>query len=75
MAAYRATADSTTQTPEQRVAEARQILFAMGLTDVREMSKAEADFVNRFGGEIDIGVVPSPKQLWWLRDLKDKYLL
>lgn len=65
---------SSTQTPDERNEEARRIL-GMGLTDCTETMKPnEAQFVQQMEGWIDNGIIISPKQLWWLRDLKEKYL-
>jgi hypothetical protein len=74
--AYRATDDSSSQTPEERQAEAQRIL-GMGLEDMAsrgELTKRENDFVTDIAGKMAQGVMPSTKTLWWLRDLKEKYL-
>lgn len=73
---YRATRDSSSQSPEERAAEAIKILFEMGLADnVERMSHNEQSFVYGLLGAHDTGALGvSVKQLWWLRDLKDKYL-
>ena len=77
--AYRATGESTTLTPEEMSAEARRILgmlddvtgrmtveeyrFVSGQAEAAEMAEA-------MGARYGVTV----KQLWWLRDLKEKYL-
>jgi hypothetical protein len=74
---YRATNESSTQTPEERSEEARIIIDDMGLRDATDsMTQKEREFVAHIINEIDIvgHVTVSPKQLWWLRDLKEKYL-
>jgi hypothetical protein len=68
---------SSTQTPEERRVEARRILD-MGLPDhLSEMKTNEMDFVSQMEERLDLErdcAFISPKQLWWLRDLKEKYL-
>jgi hypothetical protein len=65
---------STTQSGAERADEARRLL-AMGLEDIMDnMRVNERDFVMGMVGSLDAGVDPTPKQLWWLRDLKEKYL-
>ena len=74
---YRATESSSSQTPDERQAEARKILFDMGLAAyVDLMAEKERDFVSRLANDLEIrsSVAVSVKQLWWLRDLKEKYL-
>lgn len=74
---YRATNESSTQTPEERADEARRILFDIGLADhTDEMTQKEREFCAKLINEHDIvgTITVSPKQLWWLRDLKEKYL-
>lgn len=62
---------------DARNAEAHRILFDMGLKDAAfEQSKEEdfvAEMVERFE-EYKGRTFVSSKQLFWLRDLKDKYL-
>jgi hypothetical protein len=72
---YRATNESSTQTPQERCEEARRILNKVGLADhVDEMTSAEQNFVSRLISDLEIADVPvSIKQLFWLRDLVDKY--
>ena len=76
---YRATNESSDLTPEQRVIEAHRIVFEMGLHhEIERMNPNEASLVTRIynEGTDASGMGPvSIKQLWWLRDLKDKYLL
>lgn len=62
---------------DARNAEASRILFDMGLKDAAFEQGNEADFVaglvdkfQQFEGRTYV----SSKQLFWLRDLKDKYL-
>lgn len=80
---YRATNESSELTPSERVAEAKKIIFVMGLGErTEDMTPSELDFVHRMYNDLDAdSEVPNftatvtVKQLWWLRDLKDKYLL
>ena len=66
---YHDLSKDTAQTPERRVEEAHEITKL--LSDVIEqMNPNEQTFVEAMGD----CVVCSPKQLFWLRDLKDKYL-
>ena len=62
---------------DSRSAEAHHILFEMGLKDASFEQSKEEDFVSdlierfeQYGGKTFI----SSKQLFWLRDLKEKYL-
>lgn len=63
--------------PEDRNAEANRILFEMGLKDASFEQDREQDFVaslvDRFE-QFGIKTAISSKQLFWLRDLKEKYL-
>ena len=76
---YRATNESSSQTPQERVDEARRILFGCGLNDVAErgeLGPRERDFVAGMVSSLDINgdaATVTVKQLWWLRDLKEKY--
>jgi hypothetical protein len=69
---------STTLTQEQRNAEAFEILFKMELTDrVEEMQDHERKFIEDLSSAFEKyaeRTFVSEKQLFWLRDLKDKYL-
>lgn len=62
---------------EDRNDEAKRILFDMGLKDAAFEQSREEDFVasliDRFE-QYGIKTAVSSKQLFWLRDLKDKYL-
>lgn len=74
---YRATDESSAQTPEERSKEAYRIIVEMQLQDhTDEMTQKEREFMAHLINEIDIigDATVSVKQLWWLRDLKDKYL-
>lgn len=75
---YRATDDSSSQTPQDRVDEAKRILFEQGLAlKVEEMTGSnERSFVYDQADRLsnDPNAPISIKQLWWLRDLKEKYL-
>jgi len=75
---YKATEDSSTQTPEERIAEAQRILFEIRLVDhLLGMEPREFKFVRKMQESLSRtsiqGQFVSIKQLWWLRDLKDKY--
>lgn len=60
-----------------RNAEAHKILFDLGLKDAAMETDRESDFISglidRFD-EFGSRTVISSKQLFWLRDLADKYL-
>jgi len=72
--AYRATRESTTLSQSEINDEARSI-FEMGLDGQSSlMSDCEREFIESMGNKLDVGYDISVKQLWWLRDLKDKYL-
>lgn len=66
---YHQLTNDTGQTPERRAEEARDIVKMLS-DDTEVMLPHERDFVER----MDNCDVCSPKQLFWLRDLKDKYL-
>jgi hypothetical protein len=57
-----------TLTQDERVAEKDRIIAR--LTEIRaEMTRAESDFVTRIANDNWVSV----KQLFWLRDINDKY--
>jgi hypothetical protein len=57
-----------TLTQDERVAEKHRIVSR--LTEIRaEMTRAESDFVTRIAN----GNFVSVKQLYWLRDINNKY--
>jgi hypothetical protein len=58
-----------TLTADERQAEAMRI--ADMLTDMSKMSQKEREFVLLMGSA---HVVVSTKQIFWMRDLRDKYL-
>lgn len=63
--------------PEDRNAEANRILFEMGLKDASFEQDREQDFVASLVDRFEhygIKTVVSSKQLFWLRDLKERYL-
>lgn len=66
-------------TGADRIAEARRIVVDMGLSDRSEdMSDRERQFVEQMFDKLDVvdhTTFVSPKQLFWLRDLKDKYCI
>ena len=67
---YAGNGSGNTQTPDERVAEARIILSILGeAADTKQMSSVEREFFQKMNG----CNFCSPKQLWWLRDLKAKY--
>lgn len=62
---------------EDRNDEARRILFDMGLKDASFEQSKEEDFVSSLVDRFEqygTKAIVSSKQLFWLRDLKDKYL-
>lgn len=76
---YRATENSSALTPEERVAEAKRILFDLKLVDYMDMmTPKEQSFVGDQKDKLEpLSREPqwiSIKQLWWLRDLKEKYI-
>ena len=76
--AYRATDSSSTQSPAERAAEARRIIFDMGLArHVYEMTSNARNMVESKRAMLesneDAGVVVTVKELWWLRDLRERY--
>lgn len=68
------------QTPKERAAEARVILFEHKLLDHCElMLDHEAEFVRNIAQLLDdeneqYAADISPKRLFWLRDLREKYV-
>jgi hypothetical protein len=72
-----------TLTPDERIAEAKRIIFVMGLGERTEaMNRDERDFVHRLYNDLDMDstvsnfhAAVSVKQLCWLHDLKDRYPL
>lgn len=74
---YRATNESSDLSHEERIAEARKIVIDMDLQGhTGDMTAKESGFVLVMANDLGLGHANvSIKQLWWLRDLKDKYLL
>lgn len=67
--AYNNLTRDTAQTPERRREEADNLLKMLeGVGE--QMTEKEQEFV----GDMSLQTWCSPKQLLWLRDLKDKYL-
>ena len=64
--------NTSTQTPEERRVEATRILRILEEVDLDQMAEYERNFVQ--GQYLDEDQPVSPKQLFWLRDLKEKYL-
>jgi hypothetical protein len=65
--------NESTQTPDERRAEADRILKILIETDldIETLNVSERRFVSQ---QLDDQTVPiSPKQLFWLRDIKAKY--
>lgn len=63
-------------TAEDRANEAHRIVFEMGLKDIA-LEPREQDFVGKIAERLEqygSEAFVSPKQLFWLRDLKEKYL-
>lgn len=65
-------------TAESRNQEAFDILVKMELQNMTDaMNEREAEFVNQLAdrmSQFGDRCMVSPKQLFWLRDLKEKYL-
>lgn len=57
-------------TPEDRRAEADRLVKIISENGLSQLEPRELDFVC----EMDEGRPVSPKQIFWLRDIKDKYL-
>ena len=74
---YRATNESSELSASERFQEATKILAQMGLENQTDrMTAKESKFVIEMVARCSMDDAPvSVKQLWWLRDLKDKYLL
>lgn len=69
--AYHPLANETGGTADDRRAEADRIIsMLIHAGCYNQMTEKESDFVQR----IESNVPVSPKQLFWLRDIKDKYL-
>jgi hypothetical protein len=70
--AYHPLTNETGGTAEDRRNEADRILKIMDDADLDTlgMKQHERDFVDQMVGDSDV----SPKQLFWLRDLKAKYV-
>jgi hypothetical protein len=66
---YHPLTEDTGQTPERRAEEARDIVRMLDDL-IEQMEPHEGKFVASMEGADKC----SPKQLFWLRDLKDKYL-
>lgn len=69
--------DESGGTPEQRTAEARRVLKILLETDFDEFQHKDRKFIeemserfDRYGDKTSI----SPRQLFWLRDIKDRSL-
>ena len=61
----------STLTPEERVAEKNRILKILeSLSGSNNFSERELDFMS----DMEDATRVSPKQLKWLRDIKEKYL-
>lgn len=67
--AYHTLTNETGGSPDSRRAEADKLVRLIG-EHQSELTEREADFVV----QMDEGGPVSPKQLFWLRDIKDKYL-
>lgn len=61
-----------TLTPDERVAEKDRIMLIFGEQNfvIEHMTDVELGFIKK----IEFSPIVSVKQLFWLRDLKDKYL-
>lgn len=59
----------------EHMAEAKRILVDMGLiSHVDDMTHAERNFVEKMFAQVEEGKwVVSGKQLFWLRDLRERY--
>jgi hypothetical protein len=68
--AYHPLANDTGGSPEDRRNEADRILKILEDVDAVQFTTKEDQFI----GQIRDDVPVSPKQLFWLRDIKDKYL-
>ena len=67
--AYPGSGSGNTQTADERRAEANRVLEIVK-SSIDAMTVKEADFVTDM---LESDAPISPKQLWWLRDIKAKY--
>lgn len=78
MTTYHPLTQDSGGTAEQRNQEAFDILVKMGLQNkTEEMTERESEFIEQISDRLSqFGekCMVSPKQLFWLRDLKEKYL-
>jgi hypothetical protein len=72
---YRATPESSTQSPDERVSEARRIVIDMGLyKKIPNMDFDAGGFVEKLRRDLGRNcAVVSVKQLWFLRDLLERF--
>jgi hypothetical protein len=69
--AYHPLANDSGGTPESRREEATRILRMLDSVDLDTMTASEKKFCNGMYADEDQAI--SPKQLFWLRDLREKY--
>ena len=62
--------NETGGTPSDRRAEADRLVKIISENGLSQLEPRELDFVM----QMDADETVSPKQLFWLRDIKDKYL-
>jgi len=70
--AYVGNGEGNTQTADERRAEANRILNMLEEVDLDETAPNERKFLDKMFG--DRSQFISVKQLWWLRDLKERLL-
>jgi hypothetical protein len=63
---------TSTQTAAERRDEATRILAMLRDVDLARCTSTERAFLDRLRSDPEEAI--SPRQLFWLRDLKDKYL-
>ena len=68
--AYHPLANDTGGSPEDRRSEADRILKILEDVDAVQFTTKEDKFIGQMRDDVPV----SPKQLFWLRDIKDKYL-
>ncbi len=72
---YHPLTNDTAQTPERRAEEARELVDKL-VDSTGDMCEREADFITSMAERLEkygTRTVVSPKQLFWLRDLVEKY--
>lgn len=65
----------STLTSEERTDEARRILATIKVEDFSKLSARDQSFLDtQYTNADNVSYSPSPNQLFWLRDIKDKLI-